>query len=137
MTDNEKAEIARLRAAGQGYGRIAQALGISVNTIKSFCRRSISSEVQHQPVTGDMSSCENCGKEIVQAPKQKKKRFCCDKCRNLWWNSHLELVRRKAVYEVRCCHCQRVFSVYGDKARKYCSHACYIKDRFKGGAVHG
>ena len=137
MTDNEKAEISKLRAAGQGYGRIAQSLGISVNTIKSFCRRSISSESRQLPAVGGMSSCENCGKDILQVQKQKKKRFCCDKCRNQWWNSHLELVKRKAMYEIRCPRCQKVFQVYGDRRRKYCSHGCYIEDRFKGGAVHG
>ena len=39
MTDNQKSQIIKLRAAGNGYGKIAQTLGISLNTVKSFCRR--------------------------------------------------------------------------------------------------
>ena len=39
MTDSQKREIANLRAKGNGYGKIALALGISQNTVKSYCRR--------------------------------------------------------------------------------------------------
>lgn len=39
MTDNQKAQIIKLRAAGNGYGKIAKTIGISVNTVKSFCGR--------------------------------------------------------------------------------------------------
>lgn len=137
MTDKEKSQIIKLRAAGNGYGRIAQTLGISPNTVKSFCRRNnISTETQEDTATaivGD-THCENCGREIQQIAKRKKKRFCCDKCRNAWWNSHLDQVKRKAVYTFRCPYCGREFQIYGDKRRKYCSHECYIADRYKGGA---
>lgn len=39
MTEGQKTQIANLRGEGYGYVRIAQALGISENTVKSFCRR--------------------------------------------------------------------------------------------------
>ena len=39
MTEEQKTKIQQLRQRGMGYIRIAQALGISENTIKSFCRR--------------------------------------------------------------------------------------------------
>ena len=39
MTDEQKEQIKVLRQRGMGYIRVAQALGISENTIKSFCRR--------------------------------------------------------------------------------------------------
>ena len=84
-------------------------------------------------LTGETTACENCGREIQQIAKRKKKRFCCDKCRNEWWNSHLDQVKRKAVYDFRCPCCGKEFHIYGDKRRKYCSHECYIADRFKGG----
>ena len=48
MTDNQKAQIIKLRAAGNGYGKIAQTIGISVNTVKSFCRRN--------DINGDMAA---------------------------------------------------------------------------------
>ncbi len=137
MTDNQKAQIIKLRAAGNGYGKIAHTIGISLNTVKSFCRRNnINGDTVAEPsvtLIGETSTCENCGQEIHQIAKQKRKRFCCDKCRNEWWNSHLDQVKRKAVYDFRCPNCGKEFHIYGDRRRKYCSHECYIADRFKGG----
>ena len=137
MTENQRNQIAKLRAAGFGYGKIAQQLGMSLNTVKSYCRRnSVNGDVpvETAPVlTGETTACENCGGIIQQISKQKKKRFCCDACRNKWWNNHLDQVKRRAVYDFTCPHCGRKFHVYGDKRRKYCSHECYIADRFGGG----
>ena len=82
------------------------------------------------------SVCEQCGKPIEQNPGRKRKRFCCDACRNKWWNAHLELVKRKAVYTYTCPTCGKEFTVYGNSHRKFCSHACYIAYRF-GGVRHG
>ena len=137
MTEIQKRKIISLRAKGIGYGKIANSLGISLNTVKSFCRRH---DVHENPFvepsitfTGEITLCECCGQEIQQLAKRKKKRFCCDKCRNAWWNSHLSQVRRKALYTLKCPHCGKEFHIYGDKRRKYCSHACYIADRFQGG----
>lgn len=139
MTDIQKTQIAKLRTAGQGYGSIARTLGLSQNTVKSFCRRNNIHESGIEPSVafmGETACCENCGREIRQMAKRKRKRFCCDKCRNEWWNKHLDQVKRKAVYEFKCPHCGRAFQIYGDKRRKYCSHECYIAARFKGGDRH-
>lgn len=40
MTDLEKQKVAVLRSQGQSYGAIADALHLSVNSVKTFCRRS-------------------------------------------------------------------------------------------------
>lgn len=112
------------------WGRVAMQLQISINTVKSFCRR-------HSLVTRiDGAVCEQCGKPIDQNPGRKRKRFCCDACRNKWWNAHLTLVKRKAVYTFTCPACGKAFTVYGNSHRKFCSHACYIAYRF-GGVRHG
>jgi len=63
MTDDEKRQIIVLRRGGLGYGKIAQQTGISVNTVKSFCRRS-----NLVVSTGGKSVCECCGKQIEQVP---------------------------------------------------------------------
>lgn len=39
MTDQEKQRIAVMRSAGESYREIAEALSLSVNTVKTFCRR--------------------------------------------------------------------------------------------------
>ena len=137
MTENQRIQIVKLRDSGLGYGMIASQLGVSVNTVKSFCKRNkYNGRYFNQTVTlltGESTSCENCGSTIIQISKRKKKRFCSDKCRNLWWNAHLDQVKRKAIYDFVCPHCNKHFHVYGDKSRKYCSHDCYIADRFGGG----
>lgn len=84
------------------------------------------------PIDGEVHYCLCCGKEVVQPGGRKEKKFYSDKCRNKWWNSNLNKVNRKAIYEFICPHCKKPFSAYGNKNRKYCSHACYIEDRFGG-----
>ena len=135
MNDIQRQQIAKLRGKGYGYGRIAQALNISVNTIKTYCRRhGLGGVVANNTVVDEeVHCCLCCGKEIVQQVGRKEKKFCSDKCRNKWWNSNLDKVNRKANYEFICPNCKKPFSAYGNKNRKYCSHACYIEDRFGGG----
>ena len=127
MTDEQKNTIQDLRSKGEGYKKIAQTLGLSENTIKSFCRRVNAPKAEP---TAEVDACECCGKPIEQVAGRKHKRFCSDACRRKWWNSHLHLVQRKAVYRLKCQHCGREFEVYGNRHRKYCSHACYIAERF-------
>ena len=67
MTDDEKRQITILRRDGMGYGKIAQQTGVSVNTVKSFCRRS-----NLVVSTGGKSVCECCGKQIEQVPGRKQ-----------------------------------------------------------------
>ena len=39
MTEFEKYKVLKFRENGMGYTKISNELNISVNTIKSFCRR--------------------------------------------------------------------------------------------------
>ena len=77
MTDNQKSQIIKLRAAGNGYGKIAQTLGISLNTVKSFCRRNdINGNTAIEPsvtLTGETTACENCGIRYTKLRKFKKR----------------------------------------------------------------
>ena len=111
-----------------GWGGVWQDSGAA--PVKSFCRR------HSLAARTDGAVCEYCGKPIAQNPGRKRKRFCSDSCRNKWWNAHLELVKRKAVYTYTCPTCGKKFTVYGNSHRKFCSHACYIAYRF-GGVRHG
>ena len=77
--------------------------------------------------------CLGCGKPITQREGIKRVKFCCPSCRQAWWNSHPEKVNRKAIYSFTCACCGKPFTAYGNRGRKYCSHECYITDRFKGG----
>lgn len=131
MTNEQKMLLISLRKDGLGYKRIADRIGISENTVKSFCRRNAGVVIIQE--SKEDSCCKCCGKLIEQNPKRKEKKFCSDACRMKWWNSHLDQVERKAIYEYTCPACGRKFSVYGDAKRKYCSHKCYVAHRFGGG----
>ena len=134
MTNEQKARITTLRHDGIGYATIAAMLGISKEAVKSFCRRNA--------LTGNTASspppeglCRNCGAEIVQNPKARKKVFCSPDCRNTWWKAHPQPFMTADKFRYTCVHCGKLFTAYGTATRKYCSHACYITDRFKGGAA--
>ncbi len=141
MTKDQRKKIDSLRNQGMGYKRIAGMLGLSENTVKSYLRRNATQDMpermSHQTEelpqsTAETHNCLQCGQPVRQNPGRKEKKFCSDKCRNAWWNSHLDLVKRKAVYSFTCPVCRKEFTAYGKSNRKYCSHVCYIRGRFGG-----
>ncbi len=134
MTNEQRMIVSALRAQGMGYGAIARKVRISENTVKSFCRRNAQKEDKLSVTGADEHRCLCCGAPVAQNACRKEKKFCSDKCRNKWWNAHLDKVDRRVIREVTCAGCGKTFSVYGQAARKYCSHACYIRHRFGGDA---
>jgi len=150
MTKYQKEQILSFRGNGESCAKIANNLGLSVNTVKSFCRRhnaaanntaNINMEMETgaeaeqinktaAAIISNGDACPQCGNTITQIKGRKPKRFCCDKCRELWWNSHREDIRQKALYSFKCACCGNDFTAYGNSKRRYCSHTCYCKSRF-------
>lgn len=124
MTEYEKKKILMYRSERLGYARIAKIMNLSVNTVKSFCRRNKDKDGRR--------FCLQCGKEIAKTGEWKRKKFCCDSCRMTWWNSHREIVHHSVIQELECHHCHKKFKVCGKREQKYCCHACYIAERFGG-----
>jgi len=122
MTDRQKHQIDALRRKGHRYSDIADELDLSVNTVKSYCRRS-----QGQQITGDL--CRNCGQPLVQNPRARQKHFCSNHCRQLWWNSNRDQVIHRDARIMECAYCGREFEAHGKRQRKYCSQACYAADK--------
>lgn len=135
MTDIQKLKILSLRDLGHGYADIATKLGISKDTVKSFCRRNGAAGIRAAKQIERQDHCPQCGKKLIQAEKQKPRRFCSDQCRQAWWNAHPEMVKQRAVYSFVCPTCGKPFTAYGNSRRKYCSHQCYVQARFQGGTV--
>ena len=133
MTDLQKVTITQMRSNGMSFGQISAATSIPASTIRTFCRRQ-DIKVETAANAGGFIACKCCGRLVEQDLKRKQKKFCSDKCRMTWWNNNLDKVNRKAVYEFACAYCKKPFTAYGNKGRKYCSHECYIRDRFGGGA---
>ena len=78
MTRSVLNEITQMRMDGKKPREISDALGISINTVKSHIRR--------HPLAESKVLCLNCGKPVAQNEGRKMKKFCCDRCRSNWWN---------------------------------------------------
>lgn len=124
LTDEDKEHIAELRAAGDSYQQISDKLGLSINTVKSYINR-------HGLRKNTMYVyCLQCGAELHQVPKTKRKKFCNDNCRAAWWSAHPDRINRKKVKR-SCLYCGKEFEANESSTKKYCSTDCYFKDRFK------
>ena len=137
MDGFQKEQIRNLRREGMSYAKIAKQVDVSRDAVISFCRRNGLQEIKNPiPVVNTAATdiCRECGKPLIQVDGMKRRVFCSKECRVKWWKEHPERLNQKAVYQYTCLHCGKPFSAYGNSKRKYCSHACYISDRFGGGA---
>lgn len=140
VTQQQKEQISKLRATGASFGKIASALGMSVNTVKSYCKRN---PISSEPVTASKAvvhsdRCPQCNAQLEQSPGHRQKRFCSPKCRIAWWAAHPEQMTRKKLYPIECQHCGGVFMQYGSRPRKFCSRGCYLAHRYgRDGDMHG
>ena len=129
MTEKDRALLMGYRQQGKGCAEIARLLGVSVNTVKSYCRRNgINAEkkaVQSKPLVRK-GTCKQCGAELEQLAHHRERQFCSDRCRMQWWHSHRSDSR--SAEEHTCPECRRTFMT--DRMQKYCSHECYILSRF-------
>ena len=122
MTEEQKSQIHYLKAQGQGYSKIARALGLSPNTVKTYLRR-------HPEASAEMAVCLCCKKPL----QKRQKKFCSKACKNKWWNSHQNKLKGE---KRKCPVCGKSFYYSPSKNQKFCSHECYIKHRFHQEACH-
>jgi endogenous inhibitor of DNA gyrase (YacG/DUF329 family) len=132
MTENQKTQILEMRSLGCTYRHIAANLSLPEGTVKTCCLRAAKKGLLATPSEPATCTCKQCGEEIIQVPKRKKRIFCTDACRQKWWGSHLFLIHQgsAALHHFTCAHCNKPFTAYGNSGRKYCSHDCYIKARY-------
>ena len=121
MTEREKQKIEYMRGKGYRNADIAEELDLSVNTVKSYCRRN------QRKRAGDQ--CRNCGRPLWQNPRAREKSFCSNNCRQMWWNSNRDQINHRDRRTVECSYCGREFQAHGKRQRKYCSSACCAADR--------
>ena len=138
MTQEMGRQITSLRLKGLGYKSIATVVGTSRENVRYYCK------THGLDGTADLVKlnfaehrknpevCKHCGRKIERTGHSGKKLFCSEECRRAWWKEHPEAAKhgKDATYECRCAYCKRVFYSYGKRNRKYCSHDCYIQDRF-------
>lgn len=138
MTDLQAIQIRELRLKGIGYRSISTVVGLSRDIVRNFCKTNgmdgyasaMTKNVQEAMQQGMV--CNFCGKKLVRANTGRPRRFCSNECRRSWWKAHPNELKQqeKAVYHHSCARCGKEFTSYGNSKRKYCSHDCYIKDRF-------
>ena len=124
MRLQDKIVINNMRLEGHTPSVIAAQLGIPASTIRSFIHRN--------PDVPNTKQCLQCGRPVLQPKGRREKKFCSDRCRMAWWNSHQEFVNRQAYYTLTCEYCGKEFESYGNKNRKYCCRACYVAARQPG-----
>lgn len=130
MTNADKTNIAHLRKRGFSYGKIAEMLNLSKESVSSHCKRhglGGRKKSSTEPVNLTVSSCLFCGDIVEQIPHRKAKKFCSDTCRMKWWNLHSSQVKRKSELTFLCPVCGKSFSAYASSNQKYCSRKCYGK----------
>ena len=124
MRLQDKIVINNMRLEGHTPSVIAAKLGIPASTVRSFIHRN--------PDVPNTKQCLRCGKPVLQPKGRREKKFCSDRCRMDWWNSHQNAVNRKAYYTLTCEYCGKEFESYGNKNRKYRCRTCYVADRQPG-----
>ncbi len=138
VTDIQAIQIRELRKKGVGYKAIGGIVGLSRDIVRNFCKAhglDGYASVINKNILEDIEqgkACLLCGKPIVQKFGVRPRKYCSDKCRRDWWKAHPEQIKKKetSLYTLICKKCGEEFISYGNKKRKYCSHNCYIKDRF-------
>lgn len=131
MTDEEKKTAMKMIERGYGYRIIASQLGLSVNTVKSFCHRQKVKGTDIPMTYVPYRDCLWCGELLAQLPHKKKKKFCSDKCRLAYWNDQPEELRKRTHHECVCEFCGKTF--LKPKPQRFCSTACYAEYRKRGG----
>ena len=126
MNNDLKIKINELREMGYGYKRIAKELSMTTSAVRYAC-------IKTDDVEELTSNCLNCNLKIKSMKGKKAKKFCSDKCRWHWWNTHKDDVKRNAFYTFKCPFCNSEFVAYGNSKRIYCSVSCIAKNRTKRG----
>ena len=128
MTKEQKTLILYYRERQMTYREIGEKLGLSPDTVKTFCRRNTPQEDRTEASAS--SQCRNCGAPVHPLPGRRERLFCSPACRTAYWRKH-NLLGKDPRY---CAGCGALLTG-GSASRKYCSHACYIRHRFGSSAA--
>lgn len=114
MTEEQKQTIVRLRNVGLGYRKIANVLDLSRDRVRNYCK---------------VNGLDGYAKKHLQAEEGKQMEedsadsVCSEECRRAWSKNHLSLYKYERMF------CGKKFES-SSKTQKFCSHDCYIRDRF-------
>lgn len=95
MTARQLETIAALRQCNYPYSFIGRELGLSINTVKSICRRKGISAVGARKNKCEKQKaplCPNCH-TVIEG--RKSQRFCSDACRIEWWKNQRRVIEKQ------------------------------------------
>ena len=124
MDARQKEIIRQMRFAQVDYPSIAAHLGLSVNTVKSFCFRN---GLNTAALVAQHPLCKCCGKPMPDASKTRPRKFCSAHCKTTWWNQHRWERQSDRMTQYTCKVCGRIFYDYVSSKRCYCSKECLWK----------
>ena len=183
MTEKQKNTILKMRAEGISFKDIAEELGMSLGSVKMFvshhnrnndrryeqCGKLLPKDSVRDLMTipvdrtnanipgilPENRACANCNKPLDPTARRTQ-RFCCEKCRNDWWNHHQDQISVQISSQISdhisaqisdqisnqvsnqisnqvstSKRTMQICNVCGKrfatyKAAKYCSRACYL-----------
>ena len=128
MTQEQKILILYYREQHMTYRQIGEKLGLSPDTVKTFCRRN--GAQTGKTAQSAECRCRNCGAPVHPLPGRRERLFCSPACRTAYWRKH-NLLGKDPRY---CAGCGALLTG-GSASRKYCGHACYIRHRFGSSAA--
>lgn len=135
MDELQRQKIRRLRNQGYGYLRISEQLGISSNTIRSFCKKeNIAGYIKiGEQLKGkdNLTVCKQCNRKFYQVAGRKKKIFCSSSCCKVYWTLHKDKQRRLVPQKYNCQICNKEYFEYPTRKRKFCSRNCYYISKCK------
>ena len=123
MTNTQKERIRTMRLKGKKYSEIAYVLGVSANSVSSYCHRN---HLSDQDLEKE-SECLYCGKRIEQSGKGNRKLYCSERCRSAWRRSVKGY--SDTIYHHMCPSCGKEFDTTGNRKQKYCSKECFYAQR--------
>lgn len=86
MTKEQKTLILYYREQHMTYRQIGKKLGLSPDTVKTFCRRNTPQEDRTEASAS--SQCRNCGAPVHPLPGRRERLFCSPACRTAYWRKH-------------------------------------------------
>ena len=127
LSQEQKESIRNHVATGRGYREIADVEYLSRNSVKEYIDELLAMKWCPKDDSDlefiDTQQCGWCGKIGNHNKTGRPKRFCCDNCRRAYNKLYHSSIKQ------RCVYCGKNFEAQNNKQR-FCSHDCYIKNRF-------
>lgn len=131
MTKAKAEKIIELRKSGLGYQAIAKEIGVSRDSVRSFCKNH---NIEPETIARDdkryQGCCPNCHKRLQKQKSGRPRKFCSKECQVAYWNTYGKGAERATEFTAKCKYCGREFSTYVNQNKKYCCHEHFVIDRY-------